>query len=130
MISDEMAATSSGCPNDTDHPFVSVNTARINPRKRANFTLHLREAGKWRRLTFRSPLSQGEEYWKLRQISLFEGMGMEPDDLLCPRNARPEKALVDARSGRSTAPIPEEITSELGRAIVLNLTGKKKAIWL
>ena len=28
----------------------------------------------WVRLTFRLPRSQGEEYWKLRQISLFEGV--------------------------------------------------------
>ena len=32
----ELAATSSGCPNDTDHSFVSVKTARTNPRKRAD----------------------------------------------------------------------------------------------
>jgi hypothetical protein len=38
VISDEMAATSSGCPNDTDRSFVSVKTDRTNPRKRADFT--------------------------------------------------------------------------------------------
>jgi hypothetical protein len=36
---------------------------------------------------------------------------MEPDDLLCSRNARPEKTRA---VGDQSAPIPEEITSELG----------------
>jgi len=56
--------------------------------------------------------------------------GMEADDLLCSRNARPPKALARAngtsrraggragekvaRSGDQSAPIPEEITSKLG----------------
>jgi hypothetical protein len=40
---------------------------------------------------------------------------MEPDDLLCSRNARPQKALVGREQWEITAPILEEITSELGR---------------
>jgi len=56
---------------------------------------------------------------------------MEADDLLCSRNARSRKALAwdsgtsqrasgwagekVARSGDQLAPIPEEITSELGK---------------
>ncbi len=34
--------------------------------------------------------------------------GMESVDLLCSRNAPPQKALVDARSGRHTASPSEE----------------------
>jgi hypothetical protein len=37
VISDEMAAISSGCPDDTVHSFVSVKTDRTYPRKRADF---------------------------------------------------------------------------------------------
>ena len=41
---------------------------------------------------------------------------MEPDDLLCSRNARPQKALVGRAQWKiHSAPIPEEITSELRR---------------
>ena len=41
---------------------------------------------------------------------------MEPDDLLCSRNARPQKALVESRAVEDqSAPIPEEITNERGR---------------
>ena len=32
--------------------------------------------------------------------------GMEPDDLLCLRNARSRTPLLDARSGRSISPHP------------------------
>jgi len=40
---------------------------------------------------------------------------MEPDDLLCSRNARPQKALVGRAQWKDqSAPIPEEKTSELG----------------
>ena len=39
---------------------------------------------------------------------------MEPVDLLCSRNARPRKALVGRAQWEITAPIPEELTSELG----------------
>ncbi len=43
---------------------------------------------------------------------------MEADDLLCSRNARPEKALV----GRAqSAPIPREITSKLGKILFCSL---------
>jgi hypothetical protein len=66
-----MTATSSGCPNDTDHLFGSVKTARTNPRKRADFAC-LRRL-KRRRLASGLLLNQGEEYWKLKQISLDEG---------------------------------------------------------
>jgi hypothetical protein len=38
VISEAIAATSSGCPNDTDHSFFSVKIDRTNPRKRADFT--------------------------------------------------------------------------------------------
>jgi hypothetical protein len=60
---------------------------------------------------------------------------MEDDDLLCSRNARPQKTLAwdngtsrrasgwagekVARSGRSISPHPREITSELGRIIYI-----------
>jgi hypothetical protein len=37
VISDEMAATSSGCPNDTAYSFFSVKIDHTNPRKRADF---------------------------------------------------------------------------------------------
>ena len=40
---------------------------------------------------------------------------MEADDLLCSRNAGPEKALVGRAQWKITQPpIPEEIMSELG----------------
>ena len=43
---------------------------------------------------------------------------MEADDLLCSRNARPEKALVGRAQWKiNQAPIPEEIASELGGII-------------
>ena len=38
--------------------------------------------------------------------------GMEPDDLLCSRNARPEKALVGRESGRPSRPPPVEKINE------------------
>jgi len=42
-------------------------------------------------------------------------MGWGPDDLLCSRNARPQKALVGRAQWKiNQAPILEEITSELG----------------
>jgi len=60
--------------------------------------------------------------------------GMEPDDLLCSRNARPQKALARAKArlgvsvgGRArkpravedhSAPIPEERTCKLGGIII------------
>ena len=40
---------------------------------------------------------------------------MEPDDLLCSRNARPGKALVGRAQWKiNQAPFPEKIASELG----------------
>jgi hypothetical protein len=43
--------------------------------------------------------------------------GMEADDLLCSRNARPQNALVGRAQWKDhSAPIPEERTSELGGA--------------
>ena len=43
---------------------------------------------------------------------------MEPDDLLCSRNARPQKALVGRAQWKiNQPPIPHEVTSELGRII-------------
>jgi hypothetical protein len=46
---------------------------------------------------------------------------MEADDLLCSRNARPEKALVGRALEDRSAPIPREITSKLGRIIFWSL---------
>ena len=46
---------------------------------------------------------------------------MEPDDLLCSRNARPEKALVGRAQWKiDSGPIPEEITGERGRIISMD----------
>jgi hypothetical protein len=43
---------------------------------------------------------------------------MEPDDLLCSRNARPEKALVGRAQWKiNQPPSLEEITIELGRSM-------------
>ena len=47
---------------------------------------------------------------------------MEADDLLCSRNARPEKGLVGRAQWKiNQPPIPEEITSELGRGVARQL---------
>jgi hypothetical protein len=44
---------------------------------------------------------------------------MEPDDLLCSGNARPQKALVGrAQWKNQSAPIPREMTSTLGGSIL------------
>ena len=46
---------------------------------------------------------------------------MEPDDLLCSRNARPQKALVGRAQWKDqSASIPEERTSELGGIIYMD----------
>jgi hypothetical protein len=46
---------------------------------------------------------------------------MEPDDLLCSRNAQPQKDLVGRAQWKiNQPPSPEEITSELG-GIICNL---------
>ena len=42
---------------------------------------------------------------------------MEPDDLLCSRNARPQKALVGRAQWKINQPPSPEITSELGGSI-------------
>ena len=42
---------------------------------------------------------------------------MEPDDLLCSRNARVRTPLVGRAQGRSSASIPEEVTNDLGGII-------------
>ena len=43
---------------------------------------------------------------------------MEPVDLLCSRNARPQKALVGRAQWKiNQPPSPDDKTSELGRAI-------------
>jgi hypothetical protein len=73
VISDEMAATSSGCPNDTAYSFFSVKKDQTNPRKWANPS-STPERGKIRQINFPASASQGEEYWKLKQISLFKGV--------------------------------------------------------
>jgi len=49
-------------------------------------------------------------------VMRLEGMG--PDDLLCSRNARPEKALVGRAQWKiNQPPSPREATSELGKTI-------------
>src|SRR5882762_9340582 len=52
--------------------------------------------------------------------------GMEPDDLLCSRNARPQKALVGRAQWKINQPPSPEITSELG-GIICNLV--RRAQW-
>jgi hypothetical protein len=50
---------------------------------------------------------------------------MEPDDLLCSRNARPEKALVGRAQWKiNQPPSPEEIRSELGGATLNRSTAR------
>jgi hypothetical protein len=43
---------------------------------------------------------------------------MEPDDLLCSRNARPQKALVGRAQWKLTGPIPGEVRRRVGRNIL------------
>ena len=47
--------------------------------------------------------------------------GMRADDLLCSRNARPQKALVERAQWKINPPIPEEGTNKLGRIIYFAL---------
>jgi len=46
--------------------------------------------------------------------------GMEPDDLLCSRNARPPKALVGRAQWKIIQPPSLEILSELGGSIYIS----------
>ena len=49
--------------------------------------------------------------------------GMEPDDLLCSRNARPQKALVGRAQWKiNQPPFHKERTSELGGSIAVPLS--------
>ena len=52
------------------------------------------------------------------------GEGVEPVDLLCSRNARPEKALVGRAQWEINEPILEEITSEHGWTNCASLDGR------
>jgi hypothetical protein len=59
-----------------------------------------------------------EALYNILSAALSKRGGMEPDDLLCPRNARPPKALVGRAQWKiNQPPSLEETTSELGRII-------------